>query len=197
MRCPRGTPYDAVTVPPAWHQWLRHTRASPPTLDEQRAEVARQARIKLLAAEADARWAAKPRLLGPDTQGSGARAALGVRAPATDTSTSAGTEPPRRKAPEGVEKGTLEETPTVAGVVADEGALRDGEAVSMREESWRRMQEEEEAARARAKVKEKEGKGERGGGGVGAPDPWKKSTRGGPSETWQPQAWEPTARPKK
>ncbi|KAI1175789.1 hypothetical protein F4777DRAFT_296110 [Nemania sp. FL0916] len=60
---PRSTPLSEVKVPPAWHQWLRHQRATAPTLPEQMAELQRQARIKVLAAEADARWEAKPSLL--------------------------------------------------------------------------------------------------------------------------------------
>lgn len=50
-------------MPPAWHQWLRYQRAEPPTLQEQSVEAMRQERIKVLAAEADARWKAKPSLL--------------------------------------------------------------------------------------------------------------------------------------
>ncbi|TRX91171.1 hypothetical protein FHL15_007959 [Xylaria flabelliformis] len=60
---PRSTPYSEVKVPPAWHQWLRHQRPDPPTMQEQIAELQRQARIKVLAAEADARWEAKDSLL--------------------------------------------------------------------------------------------------------------------------------------
>ncbi|KAL9489308.1 hypothetical protein ACSS6W_001585 [Trichoderma asperelloides] len=60
---PRSTHYSQVKVSPQWHQWLRHTRREPPTLEEQRAELVRQERIKLLAAEADARWEAKPRVM--------------------------------------------------------------------------------------------------------------------------------------
>ncbi|KAI0452188.1 hypothetical protein F5B21DRAFT_506498 [Xylaria acuta] len=60
---PRSTPYSEVKVPPAWHQWLRHQRADPPTMQEQVAELQRQARVKVLAAEADARWEAKDSLL--------------------------------------------------------------------------------------------------------------------------------------
>ncbi|KAL6871090.1 hypothetical protein J3F83DRAFT_734213 [Trichoderma novae-zelandiae] len=60
---PRSTHYSQVRVSPQWHQWLRHTRREPPSLDEQRAEAVRQERIKLLAAQADARWEAKPRVM--------------------------------------------------------------------------------------------------------------------------------------
>ncbi|KAI1187404.1 hypothetical protein F5B17DRAFT_430547 [Nemania serpens] len=65
---PRSTPYSEVRVPPAWHQWLRHQRDSPPSMQEQVAELQRQARIKVLAAEADARWEAKPSLLDMPTK---------------------------------------------------------------------------------------------------------------------------------
>ncbi|KAJ4858927.1 NADH ubiquinone oxidoreductase subunit NDUFA12 domain-containing protein [Trichoderma breve] len=60
---PRSTHYSEVKVSPQWHQWLRHTRRDPPTLEEQHEEVARQERMKYLAAEADARWEAKPRVM--------------------------------------------------------------------------------------------------------------------------------------
>ncbi|KAI0166498.1 hypothetical protein GGR57DRAFT_496761 [Xylariaceae sp. FL1272] len=60
---PRSTHYSDVKVPPDWHQWLRYQREHPPTMQEQSAERARQERIKVLAAEADARWEAKPSLL--------------------------------------------------------------------------------------------------------------------------------------
>jgi NADH dehydrogenase [ubiquinone] 1 alpha subcomplex assembly factor 2 len=50
-------------------QWLRHTRFDPPTLAEQQQDMIRQERMKLLAAEADARWASKPSALdAPDKQ---------------------------------------------------------------------------------------------------------------------------------
>ncbi|KAK3902056.1 hypothetical protein C8A05DRAFT_15836 [Staphylotrichum tortipilum] len=157
-------------VPPAWHSWLRHTRASPPSLAEQRAEVARQAEIKLLAARADARWAAKAKVMedgkaGRKVLGEGA----GVKAapqPALDTEQRAGPGSRVLMEEEGAgEKGT---------------ALRDNEAVDRREETWRRMRQE--AAEAKQHQK--------------GPDPWKQA-RGGPSENWQPKAWEPAARGKK
>ena len=40
-------------------QWLRHTRYEAPTLNEQHLDIKRQAQIKQLAAQADARWAAQ------------------------------------------------------------------------------------------------------------------------------------------
>ncbi|KAI1384380.1 uncharacterized protein F4822DRAFT_362015 [Hypoxylon trugodes] len=62
VKYPRSIHYSEVKVPPQWHQWLRYQREQAPTLDEQASEVVRQERMKLLAAEADARWEAKPRL---------------------------------------------------------------------------------------------------------------------------------------
>lgn len=50
-------------------QWLRHTRFDPPTLSEQQQDVMRQERMKVLASQADARWASKPSALdAPDKQ---------------------------------------------------------------------------------------------------------------------------------
>ncbi|PSR94381.1 hypothetical protein BD289DRAFT_363430 [Coniella lustricola] len=63
VQYPRDTHYGEVKVSPQWHQWLRNTRERPPTIQEQHAEVHRQTRMKYLAAEADARWEAKPRLM--------------------------------------------------------------------------------------------------------------------------------------
>jgi NADH dehydrogenase [ubiquinone] 1 alpha subcomplex assembly factor 2 len=50
-------------------QWLRHTRFEPPTITEQQQEIMRQERMKVLASQADARWASKPSALdAPDKQ---------------------------------------------------------------------------------------------------------------------------------
>lgn len=50
-------------------QWLRHTRFDPPSLAEQRQDMVRQERMKMLASQADARWASKPSALdAPDKQ---------------------------------------------------------------------------------------------------------------------------------
>ncbi|KAG6054739.1 hypothetical protein E4U17_003502 [Claviceps sp. LM77 group G4] len=80
---PSKTYNSQVKVPPLWHQWLRYARNTPPSLDEQHGDVLRKERMKVLAAEADARWEAKPRLLATDepsqaTLGAGAKAAINV-----------------------------------------------------------------------------------------------------------------------
>lgn len=56
-----------VNVPPMWHQWLRHQRSRPPSIREQQMEVTRQENIKILAAQAKARWEAK-RLVGEEIE---------------------------------------------------------------------------------------------------------------------------------
>ncbi|KAJ4359814.1 uncharacterized protein N0V89_000370 [Didymosphaeria variabile] len=66
---PGGVYHSDVQVPPQWAQWLRQTRFEAPTMAEQQAEALRQERIKMLAAQADARWAAKPSAVdAPDKQ---------------------------------------------------------------------------------------------------------------------------------
>ncbi|KAF2110725.1 hypothetical protein BDV96DRAFT_198910 [Lophiotrema nucula] len=65
----RWTHHGDVNVPPQWMQWLRHTRFEPPSINEQRADVFRREQMKVLAAEADARWASKPSAMdAPDKQ---------------------------------------------------------------------------------------------------------------------------------
>jgi len=63
VQYPRSVHHADVNVSPQWHQWLRHTREEPPSLDEQRHDILRQERIKVLAAEADVRWESKPSLM--------------------------------------------------------------------------------------------------------------------------------------
>lgn len=52
-----------------WHQWLRHVREHPPSIQEQQQDLVRQAQIKQLARLADERWASKASYLDkPKTQ---------------------------------------------------------------------------------------------------------------------------------
>ncbi|KAI5842246.1 hypothetical protein BZA05DRAFT_380075 [Tricharina praecox] len=53
----------ASAVSPAWHQWLRATRVSAPTIEEQREDTRRQEVLAVNAARADARWEAMPSLV--------------------------------------------------------------------------------------------------------------------------------------
>ncbi|EXJ88731.1 hypothetical protein A1O1_05663 [Capronia coronata CBS 617.96] len=63
VKADRRTHFSDVQVSPQWHQWLRQTRADAPTLQEQAADLQRQALLKQNARLADARWAAKARYI--------------------------------------------------------------------------------------------------------------------------------------
>ncbi|ABN67144.1 predicted protein [Scheffersomyces stipitis CBS 6054] len=45
------------SVPPQWLQWLRRTRNHPPTLEELINDQVRQKKMKILAQQADSKWA--------------------------------------------------------------------------------------------------------------------------------------------
>jgi NADH dehydrogenase [ubiquinone] 1 alpha subcomplex assembly factor 2 len=82
VQYPASTHYSDITISPQWHQWLRHTRLDPPSLTEQSQDLVRQQNLKILAAEADARWAAKPSFLDAPGQARGQRVpALEVEQP--------------------------------------------------------------------------------------------------------------------
>jgi NADH dehydrogenase [ubiquinone] 1 alpha subcomplex assembly factor 2 len=63
VQYPATAHYSEIDIPPQWHQWLRHTRSDPPSLIEQSQDLVRQRNLKVLAAQADARWAARPSFL--------------------------------------------------------------------------------------------------------------------------------------
>lgn len=160
---PRKTHHGDVVVSPAWHQWLRNTRADPPSLEEQAADIARQERMKVLAAQADARWAAKASVTGSKAEAPGRL--MGQSVPALGKNMAEGT-------------GSEQLSGQSSKGKADDGTESEKGATGEREETWRRMQEE-------AKQKDT------------GPDPWKQATPSGPGETWQPQAWQPPATPKR
>ncbi|KAF6827354.1 NADH-ubiquinone oxidoreductase assembly factor N7BML [Colletotrichum plurivorum] len=137
---PRSTYLSDVKVSPLWHQWLRHTREHPPTLEEQAREVRRQERMKMLAAQADARWEAKPRVMdAPGGQ-------TGQPLPALNTAQSQPVAPELERKNEPVEETSSTPPPPTPNT-----------------------------------TKKKYGH-----------DPWEKA-KGGPSESWQPEAWVPPA----
>ncbi|KAI9802551.1 MAG: hypothetical protein M1833_001623 [Piccolia ochrophora] len=78
---PRSTHYGDVNMTPQWHQWLRYTRPDPPSLQEQRADLDRQASMKELARLADERWASKPSFLSTPPEQQQPAPAIGVRDP--------------------------------------------------------------------------------------------------------------------
>lgn len=127
VKYPRSTHYAEVTVSPAWHQWLRHTRDEPPSVDEQKVDVARQARIKVLAAQADARWEAKPSLTDPPERNQAAPALRTKR-----------------------EEGGRKQAGTLAADVREtmDSGRGDEKPGSSKKESWGVSQEEKEKVRA-------------------------------------------------
>jgi NADH dehydrogenase [ubiquinone] 1 alpha subcomplex assembly factor 2 len=170
VQYPRNVHYSDVSsqISPAWHQWLRHTRADPPSLQEQSQDLVRQEQLKILAAQADARWAAKKSYL--DAPGEQRRQPV----PAL-----------RLKDPGGYTEETRPD-----GRAVDEGSGAEGRLGSSVESSQAEVPQSEmqtpdgkrhpftRGERARRTIKDK------------IEDPWKKA-RGGPSEEWQPQAWDP------
>ncbi|KIV95487.1 hypothetical protein PV10_03139 [Exophiala mesophila] len=65
VKTSRKTHYSDVQISPQWHQWLRATRADPPSLQEQTADLERLAQMKTNARLADERWAAKAKYIEP------------------------------------------------------------------------------------------------------------------------------------
>ncbi|KIW41933.1 uncharacterized protein PV06_05530 [Exophiala oligosperma] len=63
VKADRKTLYADVQISPQWHQWLRQTRSDPPSLQEQAADLQRQATLKHNARLADERWAAKAKYI--------------------------------------------------------------------------------------------------------------------------------------
>jgi len=153
VQYPRETHYSEVKISPQWHQWLKHVRVDAPTIQEQSLDLVRQRNLKVLAAQADARWEAKGSLLQRP-------------------------------------KGAPVQERLERGRVADEiemGGEEEPEAVSVS------VEKEDRRSRALDATRQKAGKRSVGNNGeenkIPDEDPWKQA-RGGPSEEWQPQAWD-------
>ncbi|KAI9735706.1 MAG: hypothetical protein M1818_006314 [Claussenomyces sp. TS43310] len=156
-------------ISPAWHQWLRHTRQEPPSLTEQSQDLVRQANLKVLAAEADARWAAKPSYLdAPGKERGQPVPAIGVMDPGEHSKSSIASKSENNPGVRGPINGGLNEP-----IIETSTTLEDTASQTFR----RKGSEQEQTRRQKKEYKE---------------DPWKKA-RGGPSEEWRPQAWNPGA----
>jgi len=131
----RKAHYADVKISPQWHQWLRHTRFEPPSIQEQQYDVSRQAQMKQLAAQADARWASVPSFLdSPDKQQPAP--AIGVKDPGGYVQQ---TEPEKN---EGVRSavGDHEEVEgSVKGQPIDEGRFK-GKTKDKQENPWNKAQ---------------------------------------------------------
>jgi NADH dehydrogenase [ubiquinone] 1 alpha subcomplex assembly factor 2 len=172
---PSHTHYSEVSITPQWHQWLRHTRADPPSLTEQSQDLVRQRNLKILAAEADARWASKPSFL--DAPGDTRQ-----RLPATQPKDPGGYAPTTEPSKKGV-RNAVDGIEDNAGRIDKESAVSKEEGVSpptMQQPDGERHPFNRRADGTKAKNKSAK------------EDPWKQ-VRGGPSEGWQPEAWNPNA----
>lgn len=170
---PRSLPYSEVTslISPAWHQWLRHTRGAPPSLTEQAQDLVRQRQIKVLAAEADARWNAKESFLDAP------RTAQVPGAPAMAEG---------RKG-EGVRETGTGVRDATAGKIAT--LAQDPERMKVQGAPPPRVYTNPGLGKKERQEKEEERPIPK------KDDPWEKAKRGGPKgpgEEWQPQAWNPS-----
>lgn len=133
VKYPSNVHYGDVKVSPQWHQWLRHIRDAPPSLQEQRQDVVRQEQIKKLAAQADARWEAKPSYI--DAPGE----VRGQPLPALETERPASfaTRDPRADSDEIQPQG--EGQPPRPSPIESQGpAQTDGKQVQGKDDPWKR-----------------------------------------------------------
>ncbi|KAM3069632.1 hypothetical protein ACMFMG_010350 [Clarireedia jacksonii] len=175
VKSPSSVSYADVSISPQWHQWLRYTRADAPSLQELESDLQRQARLKVLARQADERWAQKQSYLDPPEM----QQALPATRP-RDGGAYTGREP------RGDGRG-------VGSLVVDRQGRGDGgqEGVGV-------VGVEGKVATSRANEQEV-GREVRKGSGVREEkkfkeDPWKQA-KGAAGEEWQPQAWNPSDLP--
>ena len=165
VQYPTTTHYSEIKISPQWHQWLRHTRSDAPSITEQSQDLVRQQNLKVLAAQADARWAAQPSFLdAPGRERGQPVAALETKNPRFHAEPSVPGEKNKQATEPTTEKLTGAEEYKRAKLFPD----------GMPAPSGLRPGEED----GRGPITEKKTK----------EDPWKQA-RGGPSEEWQPKAW--------
>jgi len=164
---PSSVQYSDIKISPQWHQWLRHTRQDAPSIAEQSQDLIRRKNLKILAAEADARWAAKPSVL--DSPGV-VREHLPIR---------------------GEQAQSIEETKRgSAGGAGPSGQVQDGDNVvadlvdGLKGKGREKIQTQDDTSLTRRPEEKR-----RKENGEMVADPWKQS-QGGPSEQWQPKAWD-------
>lgn len=176
VKYPASTPYSEIKISPQWHQWLRHTRSAPPSLTEQSQDVTRQQNLKVLAAEADARWAAKPSFLDSPGQ------ARGQPLPATevkDPGDATSTEPENRTGVRSAIGGAPEDIAQKTDIPAAESQGKERHKGKMQVPDGIRHHFNERPRQERSSKTETKKEKE---------DPWKQAHRG-PNEKWQPESW--------
>ncbi|TGO53274.1 hypothetical protein BOTNAR_0299g00050 [Botryotinia narcissicola] len=191
VQTPSSIQYSDVKISPQWHQWLRHTREDPPSIEELVGDLARQERLKVLARQADERWNAKASFLDqPATR----QERLKVLARQADERWNAKASfldqpatrqqalPATQVRDGGAYTGTDQkgDGKGVANAIASEAGKVDESVVTTEKPASDEILYDA-ATQPREEKKYKD-------------DPWKKA-RGGPSEEWQPQAWNPNDMP--
>lgn len=161
VKYPRGTHPGVVRVPPQWHQWLRHVRADAPTLAEQQQDMARQQRMRVLAAQADARWADAKRV--EEGRGTVSMGIMDQPATAAIEGLASTVEAQQGDAVAGREHPELEQEPQP-------------EAVTIRARSQPAVQPQQQPPLPSA---------------PDDPWKREEPVRGAPGEKWQPAAWAP------
>ncbi|ESZ89628.1 hypothetical protein SBOR_9987 [Sclerotinia borealis F-4128] len=161
-----STQYSDVQITPQWHQWLRHTRSDAPSLEELVGDVARQERLKILARQADERWNAKASFLDQPKAVQQALPVTQVR----DGGGYTGVEP------RGDGKGVANAVVGVGEETEKEEAVQSTKTKSAQGEI---QHDVDTQLKEEKKYKD---------------DPWEKA-KGGPSEGWQPRAWNPNDMP--
>ncbi|KUJ22957.1 uncharacterized protein LY89DRAFT_679786 [Mollisia scopiformis] len=170
VQYPSTTQYSEIRISPQWHQWLRHTRKDPPSLTEQSQDLVRQRNLKVLAAEADARWAAKPSFLDtPERSQPLPTLELKDQGGYTQSAESEDEKDVRSAISGGLED--IPQTPTET--------LKPAEVESEVKSKIRENTTQDTSRRHETSKPVTEP----------ADDPWKQA-RGGPSEGWQPKAWD-------
>jgi NADH dehydrogenase [ubiquinone] 1 alpha subcomplex assembly factor 2 len=174
VQYPPTVQYSDLNISPQWHQWLRHTRPDPPSITEQSQDLVRQKNLKVLAAAADARWAAKPSFLDAPR-----KPELGQPLPATEVGGGGAIEPPAK---EGVKNNV--------GRFVDDNVSGDNQTAI---NDHKREEPEKKAVAGKSHPSNRDGALTET---RQKEDPWKQA-RGGPSEEWQPAAWDGNIQPAK
>lgn len=159
---------------PAWHQWLRHVRRDPPSLEEQAADVERIRRIRELAKQADERW----RLAGTTAEAVKVGEIPRHRLEA-GKGIDVGKEEDESSKQEEERRQQVARTMACAGGVASGGMQEAWTRTAAREQPPRDERIDEKRKSNAAQEEDKK-------------DPWAESERArDTTRKWQPQAWTP------
>lgn len=182
--------YADLRLSPAWHQWLRHARADPPTLPEQRADVARIERVGRLAREAEQRWKLGGAGTGAAQALPPAAAAGGTQQQQQEARTGAGGERESATRHAGGEEENKEAAAAAQASVARTMACAGGVAPPVTATRAEAASEPEEAAVDAEEAARDDGQTRPADTRQAKVDPW-KAAKAAAREKWQPEAWKP------